>query len=137
MSRDAFTLLEIILVIAIIAICSLTISIAVSPIENFENSTAVKGIVRDIIHTRNAAISANQKTRINFSEDYYESELLKEPITLPEDMSIEYHNTDYFEFTSNGSPSMSGRIYIKVGRKYQTITVEPVTGRVNLKDGKK
>lgn len=137
MSRGAYTLLEVILVIAIIAICSLMISTAVSPIENFENSTAVKGIVKDIIHTRNAAISNNKKIRINFSSDYYESELLEEPVKLPEDMSIENHNTDYFEFTSNGSPSVAGSLYIKVGRKYQTITVEPVTGKVNLRDGKK
>ncbi|RVU54964.1 prepilin-type N-terminal cleavage/methylation domain-containing protein [Anaerosphaera multitolerans] len=146
--KKAFTLIEIIIVISILLIL-LSIGVFSSAmVEDFKIREDVKLIHRDLKNARNLAISKKDNSKVKFNNensytiicgDISENREYSEKIKIKfkrKDGNIETTRT--VEFTKRGVSAYgsSGTIELSTPKKIYEITIEPVTGKVNLKDEK-
>ncbi|WP_138159737.1 pilus assembly FimT family protein [Peptoniphilus catoniae] len=139
MKKKGFTLIELVVSIAILA------SLMTIGLYNHKTSGEYRAkkdlekIVRDIKYTRNLAMSKRKRARFFLSQDYYEISCgdYEERFDYSKDLILKSNGLINLEFTKNGisSKDTSQTIYFKISNKLYEITVEPVTGKVNLKNG--
>ena len=140
--KKAFTLIELIVSISIILII---ISIGLFSLGSSKYYKARKDldrIVMDIRYTRNLALANNTSAYFKLRKDNrYEITCgdIRELESYSKDLSLFGNNIVDLQFTRNGASSKdtAQTIYFRIKDKLYEITIEPVTGKVNLKKWKK
>lgn len=145
-NRTAYTLVEIIVVIALLGII---IAITIPNTNYFKairESLEIKELKRDILFARNKAIIDSKIYKIKFIEDDNGYK-----ISTGSDSKVITIKTKYFEhgiklntregsktftFNPNGTTTDSGTIYFydRIGAEYK-LSITPVTCKVNIKKG--
>lgn len=137
-NRQGYTLLEIIVVLALLGIF-LSISVpSISVIGNFKEREEIKAFRRDIISTKNKAIMEGliyKFTIDDINNDYnisLNSDTVKRvELEYWEIVSTNFENTVYFLAT--GSPDRGGTIRLRNKRgKITELRIVPVTGKLNV-----
>lgn len=136
--KKGFTLIELVAVISILLILA-TIGLNKSSIvENYRAKQDIDMIYSDIRSARNLAMSNKKMAIVSFNKDnsytiscgnYIENKRYSSKINLIS------KNIEEIGFTKRGAPTKNGSgtfIFSLLNREY-IITVEPVTGKVNLK----
>lgn len=134
----AYTLIELILVIAI---STILLSISFYGIKNltfFKEKSEIEIITRDINYTKTISIRLKKKSSLVFNDDGYKIYVGNEEKSNYnfEVLSIVTKPyMDRFEFTKRGATSEkgSGTLVLKGKKKLYEITVAPVTGNINMK----
>ena len=136
----AYTLLELLLVIGIIATMLTVVIISTKTNEKTRVNNTIKLLKADIIATKNRAISNNEKDRIEFNyfDNSYSYELNGDKIVVKLGKNVvlkRISNCYSFEFTGNGSPSNigSGTIGLLIDEADYVITIAPVTGKLSFR----
>lgn len=142
-TRQGYTLLEILVVLALI---SIILSIAIPSIKvigNFEEKKEMKNFRRDIISARNMAIIEGSIYVLTIYEKD-NSYIIKSKGEVIKNIKLAYweimpENTldSKIKFLSTGSPDKGGTIGLKNKRKKITkLTILPVTGKLNVYENK-
>lgn len=142
-TRQGYTLLEILVVLALI---SIILSIAIPSIKvigNFEEKKEMKNFRRDIISARNMAIIEGSIYVLTIYEKD-NSYIIKSKGKVIKNIKLAYweimpENTldSKIKFLSTGSPDKGGTIGLKNKRKKITkLTILPVTGKLNVYENK-
>lgn len=142
MKKRGFTLIELILVISIISVILSALSLSFSKKEVYKAKKDLSNIKRNLEVSRNMAITKRKMSSVkfyenkyiincgNFSREYEYSNLL-----IKSNMS----NINNVVFTKNGIPDFngSGTIVFILKDDFYKITIEPITGKVNLRNEKR
>lgn len=136
--KKAFTLIELIVSISIMLII---ISIGLFSLGSSKYYKARKDldrIVMDIRYTRNLALANNASAYFKLRNDNrYEIACgdIREVESYSEDLYLSKDSIIDLQFTRNGASSKdtAQTIYFRIKDKLYEITIEPVTGKVNLK----
>jgi prepilin-type N-terminal cleavage/methylation domain-containing protein len=157
-----FTLVELLIVIAIIAIAALTAIPMMSSAASVQIRSAANMITADLEYAKSMAISRAQYFSVVFdknTESYWiedqDGNVLPHPVKKGFDYVIDFQNDgrlnkvdivdvdfdatsevkfDYLgsPYNGNGTPLNSGVISLQAGGTTTTVTVEPVTGFVSI-----
>lgn len=136
--KKAFTLIELIVSISIMLII---ISIGLFSLGSSKYYKARKDldrIVMDIRYTRNLALANNASAYFKLRNDNrYEIVCgdIREVESYSKDLYLSKDSIIDLQFTRNGASSKdtAQTIYFRIKDKLYEITIEPVTGKVNLK----
>lgn len=138
------TLIELVLTIAIISILINLLIIKSSTFDYKKEKAELKLIITSIKNTKNAAISSRTRQSIEFDfvDSTFVSTMENKQVLLKFLKIKSSHpktNTNKFIFTENGAPGMningtnsSGTIIFEGKKNLYRISVEPVTGKVNM-----
>lgn len=140
--KKAFTLIELIISISIILII---ISIGIFSLGSSRYYKARKDldkIAMDIRYTRNLALANNASAYFKLRNDNrYEIVCgnIRELESYSEDLYLVSDNIIDLQFNRSGASSKdtAQTIYFRIKDKSYELTIEPVTGKVNLKKWKK
>ncbi len=151
-SEHGFTLVEIIVVIAIMGILSTIIGVGIPAYQEFSDKNQLKIETRIILQTilkaRSNAIMDGSERRIYIDQE--EDKFLIEKFCYPDDPpaeiinlsnNITINNTtfigyNYLSLKPIGTVSQAGHITLKSPKeKYMTIVVQLGTGRIYMKEG--
>lgn len=135
----AFTLVELIISIAIIGILGYILILNTRVISKHQEKSELNIISTSITHTKSSSLSTRQRhyIDIDYENNAYYISVSKEEIKLDSlEFLYQISNTNFLEFTSAGRPAYDtpGTIYLR-GKKTNTIyklTILPVTGKVNI-----
>jgi len=148
MQKNGFTLIELICVIAIIAIAT---SIAMPNISNWLDKEALNTSARQIAvgirKTRQLAMTTNRETKFELYRDgkykirdydvrrpsLETVELSKRVNYISSNFNDNFYNIDVVGFNVRGRPTYGGTITLRANKEELNITVLPVTGRVKIK----
>ncbi|MDO5724667.1 MAG: prepilin-type N-terminal cleavage/methylation domain-containing protein [Tissierellia bacterium] len=140
-TKRAFTIIEIVLVIALVSILTKIYFINNDFINEYRVKESLNKIITDIEYVRNQAINSAKTMEISFNFDdnsysYNEKETMID-IEIVKPLKLDYSNSNRtkFVFTKNGIPAKDGAGTIALIYKHNLyrISVVPVTGMVNLK----
>lgn len=153
-TRSGFTLIEIIIVVAILAIAAMTAIPLMSSGGSVQIRSAANMIAADLEYARSMAISRGQYYYVKFDEgaDSYQIEdqnnvVISHPVKKGFDYIISFQNdsrldkvditnvtftNDIIRFDCLGSPDDGGTIDLSANGPSATITVEPVTGFISI-----
>lgn len=151
--EGGFTLVEIIVVIAIMGILSTIVGVGIPAYQEFSDKNQLKIETRTILQTilkaRSDAIMDGSERRIYIKQE--EDKLLVKKFCFPEDPpaeiiylsnNITINNTtfigyNYLSLKPIGTVSQAGHITLKSPKgKYMTIVIQLGTGRIYMKEGK-
>lgn len=142
-NRTAYTLVEIIVVIAILGIIIAMTIPNTNYFKSIRESLEVKELRRDILFTRNKAIVDSKIYKIKFIEDDNSYKIStgsdSESITIKTkyfEHGIKLNTREgskTFTFNTNGTTSESGTIYFldRIGDEYK-LSITPVSCKVNI-----
>lgn len=154
-SRSGFTMVELIIVVAIIAIAALVAVPMMSSAASVQIRSASNMIAGDLEYARSMAISRGQKYSVVFdpgAESYKIVDeggiVIKHPVKTASDYIVDFKNNGRFnkvdiananfnattsvQFDCLGSPNSGGTVSLQAGNTNVTITVEHVTGYVSI-----
>lgn len=140
--KKAYTLIELILVIALISILSCILIPNTSIFQKFKEKQEIREFRKDILLTRNRAITSRSKHDIKliFDDNKYvikgdaNSDTIKSK-TFNYGLKLSKRtNLTSIMFNETGIPSKSGTVFLldKKNKVYE-ITIIPVTGKVEVK----
>lgn len=137
--KKAYTLIELVLVISIVLILVSISTMSFKNSENFKAKNDLYKIKRNLEVTRSLAISQRDNATLSLKDSSYSivCKDIKEEKQYSKNLILtNYGNKRTVTFTKRGSPTFdgSGTIVFKIKNKLYYITIEPVTGKVNLKD---
>ncbi len=153
--RSGFTMIELIIVMAIIAIAALVAVPMMSSAASVQIRSASNMIAGDLEYARSMAISRGQKYSMIFdpaAESYKIVDeggiVIKHPVKTGFDYIVDFKNngrlnkvdiananfnaTTSVQFDCLGSPDSGGTVGLQAGETTVTITVEHVTGYVSI-----
>lgn len=142
MKRKGLTLIELLLTVSIISILLLITIPKLKVVERIKVKNDIKNIYTNINKCRNLAISSSKEATIDFqSKGQYTYSIKGKNIVVKYSPFInisDYSNKKIFKFTKRGVPGIegAGTIIFTTDRCNYKITVEPVTGKVNLYEEK-
>ena len=137
--KKGFTLIELVMVISVILIIISFSSFTFANSKTYRAKEEIRKIKKDIEFTRNLAMSNREDAHFLINNDFYEIKCKD----IYEKRKIRYikflnnkSNISDISFTRNGSTKFdgSGTLVFEINNKNYYITIEPITGRVNLKD---
>lgn len=141
MRPKGYTLIEIILVIALISIF-LGIALPSTKILSYlKEDKELEEFRKDLLYCRNRAIieCTNYNVYLDYDNNSYyitskgSKSIIKRKYFQHGIRYKKSYNSTSFTFTSSGSPSSTGTIYLVNSRKSEfELAVSPVTGRVRL-----
>ena len=144
MKKRAFTLLEMVVVLAILATVIGIVALKGQLFKNFHERKELKNIVQLIETGKKIAVSGNIRTQVVFDYDRQKITLfqMQEVVFIPYDsielekVKLSRHKTplETLDFTENGTPVKGGTFFLKFSDKNFKITIRPVTGKVNIYD---
>lgn len=137
-----FTLIELVIVIAIISILSAFALLNSKNFNTYLEKQELKSIIININQTKNFALSSRERQSVTFNERTYTSSIKNEEFELKK---IEFlqgeSNTKEFIFTENGRPAMNdsnnptaGTIAFKGKEKTYLLKLRPVTGKIGIEE---
>ncbi len=136
--KRAFTLIELVISVSIVSILLTIGFMSFRTVGSIEAKKDLKKIVNHIKFARNMAISEKSQSQVNFTgdntyeiicTDYREVFHYSEKLKLLNTKDIEL----VFTFKGVSSRDTAQTLYFKIKDKMYEITIEPVTGKVNLK----
>lgn len=149
--RHAFTMIELIIVIAIIGIAAVVVVPQIGRTDTFEVQGAARALISDLLYAQNDAIGQQATRRVIFDITNNSYRLTDgSNVTLPAkwlggsyqvDLADSFSQVaiDSVSFTSGtvsfdelGSPSEGGTIDLTAGGQRYRITVTAFTGRVTV-----
>lgn len=141
--KKGFTLIELLVVLGIIAIVLSIGVLKLGFVTSFHEQTEYRMVAQDLKYARNLAMVKRKGVNFVFDADRKGYSILIAGEIRPKldkevaliHLQIENKNFDLatVTFTSGGAPSKGGTFYLKgQGHRYE-ITVEPATGKVNMK----
>lgn len=149
-TRKGFTLMELVLVLALF---SILFSIAIPSfgfLKSYRVNQELKDFKRDIMYARNQAVVTGEThgLLIDYELNYYsilknsisiKSHYFSNGIRLVKKASDMEHTPIYnIFFYRTGTPSNAGTVYLRDEKgEYYRITVSPATGNVNFYKGEK
>lgn len=150
---EAFTIIEILIVVVILAIAALTAIPMMSSAGSVQVRSAANMIAADLEYAKSLAISRGQ----NFSVVFYTStesyEIIDQDGTIPHPVKkgsdyvidfqkegldrvdvadVDFDGTSQIQFDYLGSPDNGGAVTVQAGGTTATISVEPVTGYISV-----
>jgi prepilin-type N-terminal cleavage/methylation domain-containing protein len=149
---NAFTLIEVLIVVVILTIAALTAVPMMSSASSMQIRSAVNLIMADLEYAKSMAISRGQDYSVVFDvgTDSYSIQqggtVIQHPVkkgdyivSFPNDGRLSRVNVTSVDFSGNqsvqfdclGSPDHGGTISLQAGDMTATITVEPVTGFIS------
>jgi prepilin-type N-terminal cleavage/methylation domain-containing protein len=151
---SAFTLIEILIVVVILAIAAMTAVPMLSSASSMQIRSAVNLIMADLEYAKSMAISRGQNYSVVFdvSSDSYSIQdqggnVIPHPVKKGQSYTISFPNegrlsrvdianVDFsggqtVQFDCLGSPDHGGTITLQAGDMTATVTVEPVTGFIS------
>ena len=142
MKTKAYSLVELVLVLAIMSILISAISLKAEVIENYKAKNQIKKLVLDLNYVRNFAQKTNTRTSLIIGNEgyFFFFFLEKEEVKFSKLIEIINTNLDTVSFTNLGKPaflngsSTSGHIIFKIKNKTMGITIAPVSGKVTYYD---
>lgn len=142
MKSRAYTLLELVLVMAIMAILLTAISLKADVVEKYRAKQQIKELVLDLNYVRNFAEKTNTRTSLNITDKGYSFTLAdeKKDVIFSKYIKITEKNVNDIKFTGLGKPAFpkssntSGHIYFQIDDKKYRVTIVPVTGKINYYD---
>ena len=153
--RFAFTVIEILIVVVILAIAAMTAIPMMSSAGSVQVRSAASMIAADLEYAKSLAISRGQNFSVVFdtSADSYKIEdqdgtTISHPVKKGFDYVIDLHEglgkvdvtaadfagVSQVEFDYLGSPDKGGSVILQGGGMTLTISVEPVTGYIVVTD---
>lgn len=142
LTKYGYTLLELLVVVALIAI---VLSVAVPSLQTIVNTKEKKELMefkRDIIYARNSAVVENKIyiLELNIKNNSYRISKVDKTTKIVKDVKfsngIKLNRNNFgdtINFLSTGAPSDSGTISMTNRKKQKIeITITPATGKVNL-----
>lgn len=140
--KKAFTLIELIVSISIMLIIISIGLFSLGSLKYYKARKDLDRIVMDIRYTRNLALANNASAYFKLRNDNrYEVVCgdIREVESYSEDLYLSKDSIIDLQFTRNGASSKdtAQTIYFRIKDKLYEITIEPVTGKVNLKKWKK
>ena len=152
-----FTLVELLIVIAIISIAALTAIPMMSSAASMQIRSAANMIAADLEYTKSMAISRGQNFSVVFDKagDSYrienqDGDVIAHPVKKGFDYvidfrkdgrldkvdiaAVDFDSTGKVAFDCLGSPDNGGNITLQAGGMTVKITVEPVTGFISIED---
>jgi prepilin-type N-terminal cleavage/methylation domain-containing protein len=139
--HKGFTLIELVMVIAIIGILMTVSGINYKIIDKIEAKNQIKELTYNINEIKRYSQIHRYKGSIDIENHGYTLNYpnKSEHIEFNKLINLEYTNLSKIRFTSRGKPSYmsninsAGTIIYSVGKDKYKITIEPVTGKVNLR----
>ena len=140
-----FSLIEMILSIGIILILLSIVTINFNIKDKIEAREQIKTMALDIKFLKNYAQINNTRTSMDISDNSYTmkfGEKSKE-VKFNQLVKLEESNLNNITFTSKGKPSYirdkssAGTLIYSVGKKKFRISIQPVTGKVNISEYEK
>ncbi|MEJ8751707.1 type II secretion system protein [Lagierella sp. ICN-221743] len=129
-----FTLIELILTIAILAMLVGVGALRYDFLTNYQEKIEIESVLRTINEARNASITSGYVHTVKFLKDEnmvqvnQESEIV-ERLNL---QKLQVQRLESFKFSTTGAPSIAGTYYFQGHKKEYIITIEVATGKVNL-----
>jgi len=155
-ANGAFTLLELLIVIVVLAIAALTAIPMMSSAATIQIRSAANMIAADLEYAKSLSISRGQSYSVVFDTDAesYQIEdqansVIEHPVKKGFNYIVNFRNdglervdisdADFngvaeVHFNCLGSPDNGGSIVLQAGDATVTITVEPVTGYISITD---
>lgn len=142
MKDKGFSLLELILVMAIIAIILSVGMFKSNPLETYKAKNQIKELALNIDYVRNFAQKTGQRSSLVIDTNGYYFELggEKTEIKFSKYLEVYESNLSKITFTELGKPAFpkqentSGHIIFKIKNKFYKLSIVPVTGKVNFYD---
>ncbi|WP_425538784.1 pilus assembly FimT family protein [Microaceticoccus formicicus] len=142
--KRAFTYLELISTIAIIAIVFSIAILKVGAIDEIKERAEFRAIVNDIKYARNLAIVSKSNvefqvvvTDFNGYKIFQAGEKTNKEVKKVELEKLSRVNTTYYDeqlhFKNDGMPNKGGRIEYKGKKKYYTVTIGVASGKVYIR----
>lgn len=144
MKNDGYTLLELILVIGIIGVMSGIAIFRFGMLEEYRGKQELKKFIHVIDSTKNNAVVHHFRSSIEiFPDGYFVNwKERKWRERFSSSISLAKKNMNVISFNESGkiagedfSQNSAGRIVFQIGDHYYTVTVSPVTGKVNCYKG--
>jgi len=151
---EAFTIIEILIVVVILAIAALTAIPMMSSAGSVQVRSAANMIAADLEYAKSLAISRGQNFSIVFdtsTESYkitdqdgdtiahpvkkgspYVIDFPKEGLDRVDITAVDFGGTSQIRFDYLGSPDNGGTVTVQAGGTTATISVEPVTGYISV-----
>ncbi len=136
--KKGFTLIELVISISIISTLFTIAMLSFRTVESTEAKRDLKEIVNRIKFARNMAISEKAQSEVNFMENNSYEVICKdyrETFNYSEGLKLLNTEAIKLKFTIKGvsSKDTAQTLYFKIKDKIYEVTIEPVTGKVNLK----
>lgn len=140
MKVRGFSLLELIMVMAIMAILLSVGIFKANPLETYKAKNQIKELALNIDYVRNFSQRTGTRSSLLINNEGYSFDLggEKNEIKFSKLLEVYEKNLDKITFTELGKPAFpkesntSGHIIFKIKDKFYKITVVPVTGKVNF-----
>ena len=130
-ASPGFTLIELIMVIVLISIISVSVMPKFISTSSFSLVGGAAMVAADIRYTQELAMGTNQSKSITFTDGASSYDTVDgRTINLPSHVSILTGAT--FNFNSLGKPTAGGLVTISAGGPTKTINVESDTGNVRI-----
>lgn len=137
-----FTLIELIFVISILLILTMMAGLNYNIIDKIEGNNQIKELVYNINQMRTYSQVHNKATVIDFNDKGYTLKFSgkSQNFNFNNKVRLIETNLNSVRFTAKGKPSYknyensAGTIIYGIENKIYKITIEPVTGKVNLKN---
>lgn len=137
-----FTLIELVIVIAIISILSVFALLNSKNFNTYLEKQELKSIIININQTKNFALSSRERQSVAFNDNTYTSSIKNEEFEFKKLEFLQGEsNTNEIIFTENGRPAMSdsnnptaGTIAFKGKEKIYLIKLRPVTGKIRVEE---
>lgn len=138
--REAFSLIELVIVIGIMGVLISLVVFRAGVLEDHRAKRDLERMVADMKAIRKEAIQAREETAIEVSQEGYVllvgQEEIRRVVTSPGLVLVSSsHGSGGFSFSSTGRPSLGGRLHFRIGSQDWTLVVEPVNGRISLREG--
>ena len=161
MKKNAFTLIEMVVVIAILAILALTVIVPITSALRLRLDAAANKLVHDMRYAQQLAITRHVECGVSFDtadNSYFvyigstsnkaTDPLSKQDLEVDFDTDQEFNGVDlistniggriYFDYlgvpySNNGNPlSTQGRVTLQYGNDTERVFIEPNTGQIKL-----
>lgn len=158
LGAEAFTIIEILIVVVILAIAALTAIPMMSSAGSVQVRSAANMIAADLEYAKSLAISRGQNFWVVFDEveesyriegldeygnritiehpvkkgSYYVIDFQKEGLDRVDITDVDFNGTSQVRFDYLGSPDNGGTVTVQAGGTTATISVEPVTGYITV-----
>lgn len=139
--KRGFTLIELVTSLAIIAILAAVVIMKIPSLDGMKEKEEVRQIERNLNYARRLAIASGRDVNFYLDEESYS---YQDPSTKEETkVDLEYLTLQVMladskkpiAFKENGSINNAGSIKILGNDKNYKITIVPVTGKINVKEG--
>jgi len=151
---EAFTIIEILIVVVILAIAALTAIPMMSSAGSVQVRSAANMIAADLEYAKSLAISRGQNFSVVFytstesynitdqdgntilhpvkKGSYYVIDFQKEGLDRVDVTDVDFDGNPQIRFDYLGSPDKGGTVTVQAGGTTATISVEPVTGYISV-----